>query len=246
VPDEQPDGTHAGGVAQGRMYYLDLIAGIHAALQPRTYLEVGIRNGESLTLSRCPSIGIDPNFQIHCALRAPTRVYRTTSDEYFASLGEHGPFGSTPIDFAFIDGMHLFEFALSDFINIERWSDRSTVVVFDDVFPRDVDEAARTRHTTAWTGDIFKLQQILRDERPDLKTILVDTEPTGLMFVLGLDPFNRTLAENIDRIVSRYDVPDPQDVPVEVFNRSLAVEPHGVLALPIWEEIRTKRNTMVQ
>jgi hypothetical protein len=228
------------------MYYLDLIAGIHAALQPRTYLEVGIRNGESLTLSRCPSIGIDPNFQIHCQLSAPTRVYRSTSDDYFASLGQEGPFGGAPIDFAFIDGMHLFEFALCDFINIERWSDRSTVIVFDDVLPRDVDEAARERHTTAWTGDIYKIRQILSDERPDLKTIIVNTEPTGLMLVLGLDPRNRALAANIDRIVSRYDVPDPQDVPLDVFNRSQAVDPHGVLALPIWEELRSMRNAVAQ
>jgi hypothetical protein len=98
----------------------------------------------------------------------------------------------------------------------------------------------------AWTGDIFKIQQILSDERPDLSSNLVDTEPTGLLIVLGLDPLNRTLAENIDQIVSRYDLPDPQDVPLDVFNRSHAVEPHGVLALQIWKEIRSKRNNLGQ
>jgi hypothetical protein len=224
------------------MYYLDFIARVHAALQPRTYLEVGVRNGDSLSLSRCPSVGIDPGFEIRCGLSAPTRLYRVTSDEYFATLRGGGPFGSAPIDLAFVDGMHLFEFALRDFANIERWSAWSTVVVFDDVLPRSVDEAARMRHTNAWTGDIFKVQQVLRAVRPDLTMILVDAEPTGLLLVLGLDPLNLELAENLDEIAGRYGAEDPQDVPAEVLDRSFALEPNRALSLPVWDDIRSKRD----
>ena len=56
--------------------------------------------------------------------------------------------GGTTLDLAFIDGMHLFEYALRDFINVERFADWSSVIVFDDMLPRNVDEAARDRHTT--------------------------------------------------------------------------------------------------
>jgi hypothetical protein len=107
-------------------------------------------------------------------------------------LGSRSPFWPTPIDLAFIDGMHLFEFALRDFINVERYCEPSSVVVFDDMLPRDVDEAARERHTQAWTGDVFKLRDVLVALRPDLRLTVVDTEPTGLLIVSNLSPTNRS------------------------------------------------------
>ena len=55
--------------------------------------------------------------------------------------------GGTRLDLVFVDGMHLFEFALRDFMNVERHADWWSVIVFDDILPRDVDEAARERHT---------------------------------------------------------------------------------------------------
>ena len=42
----------------------ELLAALHAQLQPRNYLEIGIDTGVSLALSRVPSIGIDPAFSV--------------------------------------------------------------------------------------------------------------------------------------------------------------------------------------
>jgi len=169
------------------MHYLEFLDRLHVALAPRTYLEIGIRNGDSLALSRCPSIGIDPGFEVTRELRSPTTLVRSTSDRYFDHLPPEGPFGDLPVDLAFIDGMHLLEFAVRDFANLERHSAWSSVAAFDDVLPRDVDMAARERHTQAWTGDVFRILDVLGTERPDLTLVVVDTEPTGLLLVLGLD-----------------------------------------------------------
>lgn len=224
------------------MNYLDFIAQLHEALRPRSYLEIGVRGGDSLSLSRCESIGIDPDFTVNRELRAPTSLIRATSDEYFEALGGASPFEGKPIDLAFIDGMHHVEFVVKDFANVEMRSEWSTVVVLDDVLPRNVDEAARDRHTREWTGDVFKIRNVLASVRPDLSLVMVDTQPTGLLIVLGLDPHNRQLTEGYDEIVRTQISPDPQVVPSEVLERSGALAAETTLALPVWNEIRSGRH----
>jgi len=223
------------------LQYLEFLGRFHALLGPRTYLEVGIRNGASLSLSRCASIGIDPAFDLTFSITAPHELFEMTSDDYFASLGSRSPFWPTPIDLAFIDGMHLFEYALRDFINVERYCEPSSVVVFDDMLPRDVDEAARDRHTQAWTGDVFKLRDVLVALRPDLRLTVVDTEPTGLLIVSNLSPTNRVLEERFDDIVATRVRPDPQEIAPEVLARSIAVGPDEALSMKEWKRIRSKR-----
>ncbi len=115
-----------------------------------------MRWGHSLGAARCPSIGIDPAFNINTEVHTEVHLFRTTSDEYFARADPLAPVQGEPFDLAFIDGMHLFEFALRDFINAERFSRPGGVIVFDDVLPRNADESARVRITSAWTGDVFR------------------------------------------------------------------------------------------
>jgi hypothetical protein len=137
--------------------------------------------------------------------------------------------------------MHLFEFALKDFINVERYCTASSVVVFDDMLPRDVDEAARDRHTQAWTGDVFKLRDALVALRPDLRLTLVDTEPTGLLIVSNLSSTNRVLEANLPELVATYVQPDPQRIAPEVLDRSIAVTPDAALSMADWRAIRKRR-----
>ena len=214
---------------------------MHAVLSPRTYLEVGVRDGDSLSLSRCRSIGIDPAFAVTRELVGPTQLIKKTSDAYFESLGTTRPFGKRPVDLAFIDGIHLFECAIRDFANIERFAEWSTVTIFDDVLPRDQDEAARYRHTEGWAGDIFRVPFALKETRPDLIVLTVDTQPTGLMLVFGLDPNSTVLGDRIGELFVRHVAADPQVVPTEVIARSEALEPEAVLELPVWEVLRAGR-----
>ena len=137
------------------MRYLSFLRKVHRLLAPERYLEIGIRSGTSLALARCRAVGIDPTFAIDAKVDCDLALFRTTSDEYFARDDQLGPTGGEPFDLAFIDGLHLFEFALRDFINTERHCSAKSLIIFDDVLPRTVDEAARVRHTAAWTGDVF-------------------------------------------------------------------------------------------
>jgi len=128
-----------------------------------------------------------------------------------------------------------------DFVNVERASQWCSAVVFDDVYPRTVDEAARDRHTRMWAGDLYKVPALLRAERPDLVCLTIDTEPTGLLLVLGLDPASEVLASRYETLVDRWLTPDPQPVPEDVLARAGAVAPEDVIAAPFWAVLREAR-----
>ena len=180
--------------------YLQVLGQIHREIKPRGYLEIGVASGQSLSLAKCHAIGVDPRPQNHLELRPGTELFRMTSDEYFAH--HHPP--DFPLDLVFIDGNHLFEFALRDFINIEALSHPETVVVIDDVVPASPRQASRVRQTTYWMGDVWKLAKLLRERRPDLRLFALNTSPAGMLRVEGLDSTNTYLRENYNHLVDSY------------------------------------------
>jgi len=219
---------------------------LHQRLQPRTYFEIGVRTGQSLTLSRVPSVGVDPFFAVKAELHCDLHLVRTTSDEFFARPEPFAHFDKPVVDLAFIDGMHLAEFALRDFMNTERHCHPSSVIVLDDVLPRSVDEGGRGRLGTAadggpWAGDVYKVTEVLRRRRPDLVVLEIDTSPTGTLVVLLPDPHETTLSEAYDDLVPELVLPDPQDVPEWALTRSRAIDPRALLQAPIWDAMREAR-----
>jgi hypothetical protein len=223
------------------VHYLEFLQQVHELLEPPTYLEVGVRHGSSLALARSPSVGVDPAYDLRKEIPQDAVLFRETSDEYFDRSDVLAPFEGRPVGLAFIDGMHLVEYALRDFINVERHTDWTSVVVFDDIFPADVDMAARKRHTVQWTGDVYKIAEILARHRRDLICLPVGTSPSGLLLVLGLDPESRVLDRRYDEIVLEAVRPDPQRVSTEVFERRGAIEPDAVLGASFWSVLRDAR-----
>jgi hypothetical protein len=215
--------------------YLPFLSAVHELLEPQRYLEIGVRHGDSLALASCRAVGIDPAFTLSSELDCDLALIRTTSDEYFARPDPLAATGGKPFDLAFIDGLHLFEFALRDFMHVEKHSSPRSVIVFDDVLPRTVDEAARVRHTAAWTGDVYPILAVFAKYRPDLIVIPVDTQPTGLLLVMGLDPDNSALADNYPAIIDEFRAADPQPVPAELLDRRIVVAPQRVLSAGFWQ-----------
>lgn len=196
----------------------ELLAEIHRVIKPTTYLEIGIQYGTSLNLSKAPiTIGVDP--MPLCPTRNDRQVYAVTSDEYFQYYVEP----RTQVDLGFIDGSHRFEDALRDFINIERYSHVDTVVVFDDMLPRAQEWASRYMVPGHWTGDVWKIHPILKKHRPDLAITLLDTEPSGVMVVSGLNPQNTTLAQLYPTILEEW--VEVETVPEDVLSRDKAYSP---------------------
>jgi len=192
--------------------YLDLLARLHSELPPRTYLEIGVGSGASLGFAGRSevAIGIDPEPQIGHPLPPSVRLFQSTSDDFFARHDLKAELGGRELDLAFIDGMHLFEFALRDFINVERNSAPGTVVLVHDCYPIDAATSARERATRFWTGDVWKLIACLRKYRPDLDVRTLAAQPTGLAVVRGLDHGSRVLAERMDALLAEF-IPMPYE-----------------------------------
>lgn len=225
----------------------ELLHELHGLLQPRTYLEIGVHVGSSLTLSRTRSIGIDPAFAVQRELHCDVHLVRTTSDEFFAREHPLAHFDEPVVDLAFVDGMHLAEYAFRDVVNVERFSHPATVVVIDDMLPRDVPEARRDRSvrsgSPSWAGDVFKILPTIRALRPDVVCLEIDTEPTGTVVLLNLDASSRVLVDAADDVVEGYvAATDPQHVPVEVLERRRAHDPRTLLDDALWGELVAARS----
>jgi hypothetical protein len=223
------------------VHYLDFLARLHEVLEPPTYLEVGVRHGDSLALTRTVSVGIDPELRLRVELPAGVTLFEEPSVDYFARPDPLAPFGGRPIGLSFIDGLHLSEFALRDFVNVERLAEWTSAVVFDDIFPSEVRMAGRNRRTVKWTGDVFKILGFLERYRPDLICLRIDTKPTGLLLVLGLDPESDVLSRHYDELVSEAVSEDPQEVPEAVLERRGALDPEAVLGRSFWQVLREAR-----
>lgn len=211
----------------------EFLRSLHELLRPETYLEIGVQAGRSLALALpgTVAIGVDPDPQISVRIKADTIIHRMTSDEFFADP----PFVLPPpptFDLAFIDGMHLVEFALRDFMGVERLArpDGRTVAVFDDVLPYSANIAGRDPLPGDWAGDVWKIDPVLGSERPDLVTILVDVDPTGVLVVLGLDP---DTDHGFDRLYDDIVADLAREIPVphRILDRLGAVQPADALDL---------------
>jgi len=231
-----------GHLRQSGMDRDEFLSILHESYRPRNYLEIGINQGYSLARSKTRTIGVDPHFQISAEVACDLKLVKATSDDFFARPGAISWFPEGVIDLTFIDGLHLFEFALRDFMNAERLSGPASVIIFDDVFPRSVAEASRERRTISWAGDIYKVMLVLERYRHDLAIIPLDTQPTGLLLVLGLDPASTVLNARYDEIVAEYAAVDPQCVPEDVFHRKNAADAKRVADSAVWGELAAGRD----
>jgi hypothetical protein len=195
---------------------------LHDKLKPSVYLEIGVQSGASLRLAKHAevAIGVDPKPAISEAGLPPNAMlYESTSDEFFSLTPP-----AMEIDLAFIDGMHLWEFALRDFMNIELAASSEGLVVFDDVLPYNRDIASRVQPEGDWTGDVWKIWPILLDWRTDLDIRLVDVQPTGLMLVRNLNRVNRVLWKNWKWINEQWAGREVA-VPYNILDRTVAISP---------------------
>jgi hypothetical protein len=217
-------------------YYLLCLKECHDLLRPRTYLEIGTRHGDSLKLARCAAIAVDPSFELDCQLPTESMpalcLFQMTSDRFFELYAPRSILGG-PIDLAFLDGMHVLEGVLEDFIYTERACHKQSVVLVHDCVPLDYHMTRRDQHDPKrrnlsvhpdwWTGDVWKLLPVLKEYRPDLKIEVFNAPPTGLVVIRQLDPNSGVLAEHRDEIVEKFRYPTDEFALFAEYQSSLEV-----------------------
>jgi hypothetical protein len=197
------------------VWYLDFLKLLDTHLAPQSYLEIGTHQGESLSRITCDAIAVDTEFALKDNLlgkRRHTFLFQMTSDAFFRehdvrSFFPHG------VDLAFLDGMHRIEYLLRDFINAEAAAHRRSIVLMHDCLPLNGRMARRSfvqggpeegDIAHAWTGDVWKILPILKQYRPDLRVLLLDCPPTGLVAVTRLDPESAVLDRNYHQILDAF------------------------------------------
>lgn len=164
--------------------YLKLIS---EAINTRTYLEIGSETGKSLRQINADTIAVDPNFNIKYEFVGTKKrvfMFQQTSDEFFSTgfLQRY----DTPIEFAFLDGMHEFEFLLRDFLNTARFVKQGSIIAMHDCVPINSIMARRDRkaHSSSyWTGDVWKVLPIIQSNFPDLAIEVLNLAPTAIAVV---------------------------------------------------------------
>lgn len=212
--------------------YLEFLGRFAPACGARSYFEIGVNIGKSLRRIDLPSIGVDPKFMFRediMSAKPELHLFQTTSDDFFQtrSLKAFFPQG---VDLAFLDGMHLFEFLLRDFINTEKAMGPDGVIFMHDCLPLNAEMTERERCPgqrrdvelkSYWTGDVWKLVPILRRYRPDLEITLIDCAPTGLVMLRKLDPASQVLSASYDEIMEQWMEVEMTDASLEDFYKGL-------------------------
>ena len=195
--------------------YQAVLETLSSAITPRNYFEIGSKNGHSMMKFHCDTICVDPALQLDAGvigLKKRTFLFQLKSDDFFQNEGirKYFPGGA---DLGFLDGLHLAEFLLRDFMNFEKESHERSVAILHDCLPFNARMAEREiirggedepeAQRDFWTGDVWKVVVALKKHRPDLHVFYLDCPPTGLVIVTNLDSGNRQLDVHYDTIVGQ-------------------------------------------
>ena len=159
----------------------------------KTYLEIGVQTGQTFLPIRCrKKIAVDPNFLIPRSwiikswIKNPTNLrneyFTETSDDFFCRrkqflqrLGK--------LDIVFVDGMHVYSFALRDVLNALTYLAPDGVIILHDCFPRDEKLAVPLSPQEAmnvqgeWCGDVWKtIVYLKRCMKDSLDVSVLDTD----------------------------------------------------------------------
>ena len=175
--------------------YYTVLRWIHQILKPQTYVEIGVRQGESLraALAKTRCIAVDPLPALTGDFPPDTRVFPMTSDRFFESQDLRKLLAAPTFSLAFIDGLHLFEQALMDFVHLEPFAGRRSIILLHDCLPLDRVTSERVRTTHFYSGDVWKLPMCLMKHAKKLRMATIRTAPTGLCLGSNFDPASRAL-----------------------------------------------------
>lgn len=168
----------------------DLINKLIKRFNYKSYLEIGVKDGENFDKINCENkTSVDPE-------QLGYTTYQMTSDDYFAQLSEDIKF-----DIIFIDGMHLWEYCYRDINNALKHLSPNGIILCHDMNP--LYEMNNTRNCMCsgglWNGDVWKAFVKIRSERSDIYTCMIEDCDFGI----GVIAFGQQEVINLDTPIDR-------------------------------------------
>lgn len=187
----EPEYLHKKRIRQARQFnaagdYKEWLSAFHAAIKPRVYLEIGVADGATLALVRpeAKAVGVDPAPRIRKELLCSTRLFKTSSDDFFHKNKIENWVGERA-DLVFVDGLHEFKQVIRDVANAGKNAKDDAVILVHDVLPVDQKSALPKRKTRHWPGDVYKAVAFIKIKMPSLNLDLINAYPTGLAVITG-------------------------------------------------------------
>lgn len=173
------------------MNHLQIINHLIETYDFKSYLEIGVYDGENYNGVRCDEKECcDPcvcDVKVNCDV-----TYKTTSDEMFEDMPEDKKY-----DIIFIDGMHDESFVDKDIMNSLKHLNKDGLICLHDTFPPSKESTEKfdtySDDRGTWCGDVFK--SILKLNQTDLNYFTVNNGDYGLSIIEYSDNPNADLRE---------------------------------------------------
>lgn len=154
-------------------------------IDAKTYLEIGVAEGDTFhNVGIGHKTAVDPEFLFDVAQYSgrPDHFYfKLPSNQFFQAhgRGETGFPKDFRWDIIFIDGLHVYSQALTDFTNSVQYAGPDTIWIFDDTVPSDpwaaIPDMALCYYLRElagiasgdWQGDVFKCVFAIHDFFPN-------------------------------------------------------------------------------
>ncbi len=222
------------------MKYLKVLKTLHQHLDPQVYLEIGVRAGRSLAHAPHRAVAVDPDLsplRPELRDRSGFQFYEQESDAFFRDHRLEDVLVDARVDVAFIDGLHHSDQVARDFAHVERWCRPGAIVLIHDCWPDRPEIAYRESCPGQWAGDCWRVIPFLRRHRPDLELTVLDSGPTGLLIVRGLNPDSPDVGQYSGELDAEAAAPrEQQDREWAAYRaREIAVEPETFLASIGWD-----------
>ena len=192
--------------------YVDFLAFVQTAMNSSRYLEIGVRSGASLAAMKGRAVGIDPNYRNSLdagARESGAYLYKMTSDSYFQRHNPHEDLNG-PIQVAFVDGMHHFEYVVRDVLNVQRHAAAESLILLHDCIPWSFSMTKRLEMDFLgqyagvrgnWTGDVWKAIPVLQELLPFMQVNMVDCAPTGIVILSIIKPDYKVIPHRVEHLI---------------------------------------------
>jgi hypothetical protein len=191
--------------------YVEMLRALHSWKKPKIYLEICKGHNTTLQLSMCRTIAVGKPTLSAASIKKLKNIefdlFEMDSVSFFKKINFLNLY-QKPVDLAFIDGAHICETALTEFLHIEKIARHDSIIVLHDCLPLEVGITGRDATRAAprnpkrrdwWLGDVWRTALYLKRHRPDLVMRAYGARPSGLICITGLDPTHRFTKADIDR-----------------------------------------------